>query len=177
MPITIPRSGNAPTPGPRYRRRPGSFVGTMSPGSGLNRSAGGAQGDTPIRIDRRQFIGLGAGLIALAGGGRAVAGTKGLRFGPPQPFGYEGLRASARTLAAAPYAPPPRPAPAIVQNIDFDAIQKIKFRPECALWKDGALPVRFFHLDKFNGEPVAVHAVENGMARPVLYEKDDFIYA
>lgn len=119
---------------------------------------------------------LSAGLIALAGGGRALAGAEGLRFGPPQPFSYEALRDLAHTRAAAPYAPPPRPAPAIVQIVDFDAIQKIKFRPECALWKDGALPVRFFHLDKFNAEPVAVHAVENGVARPVLYEKDDFTY-
>ena len=139
--------------------------------------SGGRRGNRAIHIDRRNFLELAAGLVALAGGGEgAVAAANGLRFGPPQPFSYEGLRDLARKRAGEPYAPPPRPTPAIVQNIDFDAIQKIKFRADCALWKDGAMPVRFFHLDKFNGEPVAVHAVENGQARPVLYEKDDFIY-
>ncbi|MGN6570472.1 MAG: glucan biosynthesis protein [Pseudolabrys sp.] len=98
-----------------------------------------------------------------------------MRFGPPQPFSYESLRDLARKSAAQPYAPPARPAP-VVQTIDFDAIQKIKFRAGSALFKDAALPVRFFHVDKFNGNPVSIHAVANGEARPVLFEKDAFSY-
>jgi len=137
---------------------------------------GGAQrGNSAIPIDRRRFLELGAGLIALAAGRSALGAGSGLRYGPSQPFSYESLHDLARTRAAEAYAPPPRPSP-VVQSIDFDAIQKIKFRPDSALFKDDPLPVRFFHVDKFNGEPVAIHAVANGEARPVLYEKSDFIY-
>ena len=62
-----------------------------------------------------------------------MAADSGLRFGPQQPFSYESLRDLARTRAAEPYAAPARPAP-VVQSIDFDAIQKIKFRPVSALF-------------------------------------------
>ena len=143
----------------------------------LFRSSGGrARGISAIPIDRRHFLELGgAGLVALAAGRTAFAAESGLRFGPPQPFGYEALRDQARTLAAQPYAPPAKPAP-VVQSIDFDAIQKIKFRPDCALFKDDPLPVRLFHVDKFNGEPVSISAVERDQARSVLFEKDAFIY-
>jgi len=138
--------------------------------------AGACSGHALILMHRRQFIGLGAAVVALAGGGRAVAAPEGLRFGAPQPFSYGRLRDLARQRANGPYAPPRRPAPEIVQGIDFDAIQKIKFRADCALWMDGPLPVRFFHLDKFNAEPVAVHVVDRGEARAVLYDKHDFVY-
>ena len=100
-----------------------------------------AGGNLAIPIDRRQFLEFGAGLIALAAGRGAEAADSGLRFGPPQPFSYEALRDLARARAGKPYAPPSRPAP-VVQSIDFDAIQKIKFRPDCALFKDDPLPVR-----------------------------------
>jgi glucans biosynthesis protein len=142
-------------------------------------SSRGLAGVVLIRIDRRQCFALGAGLLAFAGGGgRAWSGTTGLSFGPARPFSFDRLRARARALAAAPYAEPPRPAATVVQDVDFDAIQKIKFRADRALWADGpgALPVRFFHLDRFNGQPVAVHAVDGDAARTVLYEKDDFSY-
>lgn len=111
----------------------------------------------------------------LAAGHGAMAADSGLRFGPPQPFSYEALRDLARARAGKPYVPPPRPAP-VVQSIDFDAIQKIKFRPDCALFKNDPLPVRLFHVDKFNGEPVAISAIESEQARSVLFEKDAFIY-
>ncbi|HWE76911.1 MAG TPA: glucan biosynthesis protein, partial [Pseudolabrys sp.] len=107
-----------------------------------------------------------------------VAAANGLPLGPPQPFDPDALRQQAQALAGQPYAAPRAPVPILVQGIDFDAIQKIKFRSECALWKDGpgSLPVRFFHLDKFNYLPVGVHSVENGKARPVLFSKDCFAY-
>lgn len=133
----------------------------------------------PIPIDRRQCIGLGAALLAfLSGAGRSYAAADGLQLGPPQPFDPDALRQHAQALAAQPYTAPRAPDPMLVNGIDFDAIQKIKFRPECALWKNGpgSLPVRFFHLDKFNFLPVDVHAVSNGKARRVLFSKDCFAY-
>ena len=141
----------------------------------LFRPVGGVHGGSAIPIDRRHFLELAAGLVALAAGRGACAAESGLRFGAAQPFTYDALRDVARKRAAEPYVPPPKPAP-VVQSIDFDAIQKIKFRPDSALFKDAPLPVRFFHVDKFNGAPVAMHVVANGEARPVLFDKQAFVY-
>ena len=122
-------------------------------------------------------LGLTSVLAAALGDGR-VAAANGLQLGPPQPFDPDGLRQHAQVLAAQPYVAPCAPEPMLVQGIDFDAIQKIKFRAECGLWKDGpgSLPVRFFHLDKFNFLPVDVHAVEDGKSRRVRFSKDCFAY-
>ena len=144
--------------------------------------------DEMALIDRRSFLAgsvpwLAAMSSALAAAdGGDVAGAEGapvqLDFGPPQPFDYDAIRQRAQDLAKKSYVAPAAPAAKIVQTIDFDAIQKIKFRSQYALWADGPdrLPVRFFHLDKYVGEPVTIHAVEGGQAREVLYATRYFDY-
>ncbi len=99
------------------------------------------------------------------------------RFGPPQPFSFDALRERAKELAARPYVPP-APAPEIVSKIDFDAVQKIKFRAQRGLWKNGpgAYPVRLFHVNEYNTLPVRIHEVAGGSARELLYAHDDFDY-
>ena len=68
---------------------------------------------------------------------QARAGQLGLRFGPPEPFSFEGLVERARQLAARPYVPPPMPTPEAVQQIDYDAHHKLQFKPSYALFGDG----------------------------------------
>ncbi len=130
-------------------------------------------------IGRRQFLAAGAPLaLALARPSLALAAVAGAgeRFGPPQPFSFEGLRAVAKARAAKPYVGPGRPAPNLVDSIDFDAVQKIKFRPERELWPHGTgpFPVRMFPLDRYNSLPVRIFGVEGGTAREVLYTPRDF---
>ncbi|MCP5412991.1 MAG: glucan biosynthesis protein, partial [Alphaproteobacteria bacterium] len=74
--------------------------------------------------------------------------------------------------------PPVPPAPALVESIDFDKAQKIKFRPDHALWRGraGQDPVAFFHLGRYSGDPVTIHTVEDGQARQILYGAGYFDY-
>ena len=69
-------------------------------------------------------------------------------------------------------------APAI-KDIDFDAVQKIRFRADHALWAGGPQPdpVAFFHLNKYSADPVVLYALEGGKAREVLYGPDYFDYS
>jgi glucans biosynthesis protein len=92
------------------------------------------------------------------------------------------LKDQARALAAKPYQPPPPPAAALA-GIDFDKVQKIRFRPGQALWlgADMPYPVSFFHLNKYSLVPVKIFALdgppEKLMAHEILYAPSYFEYA
>ncbi len=135
----------------------------------------------PPALTRRQLLSTGAllalGLLPpLARASQTVPVPS--RYGNPRPFDFDRLRQKAKELAAAPFVPETPPAPEVVKTIDFDAVQKIKFRPERGLWAGDAhaRPIRMFHLDKFNGLPVRINVVSGGMAREVLYSREDFDY-
>ncbi len=135
----------------------------------------------PIALSRRQLLSSGA-LLALGMAGfsaRASQVVPGPRYGSGEPFDFERLRQRAKLIASAPYQAERPPVPAIVSRIDFDAVQRIKFRPERAVCTGGAgaFPVRFFHLDKFNGLPVRINVVSDGIAREVIYSREDFSYS
>ncbi|GAB4225381.1 MAG: glucan biosynthesis protein D [Kiloniellaceae bacterium] len=124
--------------------------------------------------------GLAQTLVAQAAGDSA-----GLHFGPARPFSFQALTARARDLALAPYRAPYRPAPDVVEQIDYEAHGKIRFDPDRALFgpdQDGtaesAYPATFFHLGRFFGKSVKMHALEQGpdgeSAREILYSPDYF---
>ncbi len=104
--------------------------------------------------------------------GRAAARA----LADPRPFDFQSLKDEARRLAGAPFRPTPRRARNILQAINFDAHQRIRFRKEKALWADapGRFPVQMFHLGRYFQEPVALHVVENGIARRIVYSSDFF---
>jgi glucans biosynthesis protein len=67
--------------------------------------------------------------------------------------------------------------------MDFDAVQKVKYRPEDQLWggTKTPYPVSFFHLNKYAREPVAIFALDStnpqhAMAREILYSASYFDY-
>ncbi|MBB3974715.1 glucan biosynthesis protein [Hansschlegelia beijingensis] len=129
-------------------------------------------------LDRRTVLQIAlAAQAALAFGGPArAAGTDRLKFGKPEPFSYDGLKAFARNLAGKPYQPPAAPDPAIVQKIDYDAHGKIKFKPEDALYAEsaGAYPITFMHVGRFFPKTVRMHAVADGQSREILYDPSLF---
>jgi periplasmic glucans biosynthesis protein len=135
----------------------------------------------PFTISRRQFL-SGSALLAVelapfpALASQALPGPS--RYGDATAFDFDWLRAKAKQLAAAPFEAEKPPVPELVTTIDFDAGQKIKFRPERAVCSGGAgaFPVRMFHLDKFNGLPVRINVVSDGLAREVVYAREDFDY-
>lgn len=132
-------------------------------------------------VSRRQFFTAGApwvlAMVAMPGFRAARATGPRPRFGAPGPFNFELLRQKAKALAEKPYVAPP-PAPDIVRSIDFDTVQSIKFRADRALWPDGpgAFPVRFFHVDMFNGLPVRINELSQDTARELIYSIEDFDY-
>src|SRR5215472_862370 len=138
------------------------------------------------RFDRRELI-AGLAALGLVPARRPGPGQKnplsGLKMGPSRPFSFESLSARAKNFAAGTYQPVEPPAKAIIQSVDFDKAQKIRFRPEDALWRGvaGADPIAFFHLNKYSGEPVDIFALQGRargkqMARQIIYSSDYFDY-
>ena len=130
-------------------------------------------------MDRRRFLlTIGAvPLVCLLGVPEREQVTE-PQLGPPLPFDFDTLRQQARALSMAPYKPPILRAGNVLKQIDFDAIQKIRFKPEATLWsgEDEPFTVRFFHLNKFVTTPVTIYAVERGLAREVQYSSKYFDY-
>src|SRR3954451_12625695 len=128
-------------------------------------------------VDRRLILRSAAAAALGAAGlpGRSLA-QQGLRFGASLPFSFEALKDRARAMAGAPYAPAPRPAPEVLQRVDYDAHGKIKFRTDLALWADGRsrYPVTFFHLGRYFQSPVRMYVAERGAAREILYDPSYF---
>lgn len=113
--------------------------------------------------------------VAAAGRGHA---NPALFYGPEVPFSFEHLKTWAAALAAEPYRPQSPLFAELIQRIDFDAYQQIRYRPEWALWSQGGAryPVELFHVGRYFQEPVRIFAVEAGMAREVGYKPDLFTY-
>lgn len=129
-------------------------------------------------IDRRRFIGL-MGATTLASLGQSLVGRAGAapsrELGAPKPFDFGWLKAKAQALAGEPFVEPPVRSP-LLQSIDYDIHQKIRFRPELNLWKDGVslYPIQLFHLGRYVQRPVKIYLVENGKARELIYSSSYF---
>lgn len=133
-------------------------------------------------MSRRQFMAAGvpwAVALTAIDLRLAHAATEDPRFGVAQPFSYDLLRERALAMAQAPYVEPSMKAENVLRSVDFDTVQKIKFRADRALWPSGpgSYPVRFFHLNEYNMLPVSVHQVSGGTARELKYSTQDFDYA
>src|SRR5690349_9540613 len=129
-------------------------------------------------IDRRSLFSgaVATGALAATGFAGPALAAQGLKFGPAVPFAFDRLKERARDMARSPYAPVPRPAPEILEKIDYDAHGKIKFNTDLALWANGPspYPVTFFHLGRFFQKPVRMHVVEGGNAREIIYDSAYF---
>lgn len=133
-------------------------------------------------VDRRGLLALALAQTAATGlaAGRveaqAPAAPDGLMFTAPAPFSFDALKARAREIGAQPYVPPPRPAPEIVNRIDYATHGGLRFKPELALFGrgPGQFPVTFFHLGQYFQKSVRIFAVEGGQAREVVYRPDYF---
>src|ERR1700754_4038083 len=130
-----------------------------------------------IELDRRLLLAaLSASLLPASARAAGPSDTASIRLGPARDFNWAGLSERAKKNASLPFkAPEPRAAD-IIKGIDFDAVQKIKFRPDHALSAGGHLPISFFHLNKYAADPVLLHTVEGGKAREILYGPDYFDY-
>ncbi|HVB90037.1 MAG TPA: glucan biosynthesis protein D [Beijerinckiaceae bacterium] len=130
----------------------------------------------PFSFDRRAAL---RALAASAAAGlarteaqAAAPAPQSLSFGDPLPFSFERLKEEARARATAPFVSTTTPAPEVLAKIDYDAWGKIRYRTDAAVFANGPgrFPVTFFHLGKFFQTPVDMYVVENGLARPIVYD-------
>ena len=132
-----------------------------------------------INLDRRLLLAALSASVLPPGVALAAPSTgQAVRLGPPKDFSFAALAARAKKNAGQPYQAPQPRASHIIKDIDFDAVQKIRFRPDHALWAGGPAPdpVSFFHLNRYSADPVVLHALEDGKAREILYGPDYFDY-
>jgi glucans biosynthesis protein len=132
-----------------------------------------------MTVSRRDVVTglLSGGALALEAGGATAAGAgRGIRLGPARPFSDQGLDDQARALAGRPFRARPAAWEGGLAALDFDALGAIRFRPEAALWRGDARigAVEFFHPGKYARAPVAIHEVDAGVAREVLYARSLF---
>jgi glucans biosynthesis protein len=132
-----------------------------------------------MSLDRRTFLQLAAALNAAAALGVGTASAQQpatLRFGDPEPFDFDRLKAEAKKRGSEPYVQPPRPDPAIVKQIDYDAHGKLRYKLDAALWANGpgAFPISFQHVGMYFPKTVRMHVLEGGQSREVLYDPNLF---
>jgi periplasmic glucans biosynthesis protein len=118
-----------------------------------------------------------AGLLGIP---RSALAAADLKLGPAQPFSFDELTHEAETRAARAYEKG-KPLPEQVLNrLDYEAVGKIKFNPDYALFRDGpgAYPVTFFHLGRFFQSPVHMFVLASAanptQAREILYSTQYF---
>lgn len=89
--------------------------------------------------------------------------------GPSSRFGFDDLKALARSLRAKPYAAPKSAGAELLDRIDYSEHDAITPAMDHALFKDGRFPASFFPLGRFFRKPVRIFALEDGSAREVAY--------
>ena len=126
-------------------------------------------------IDRRQLLAALAALGVMRFPGVANAANEGLHFGPPQPYSFETLVQRQKTLATRPFEPVVVRDSATLNEIDYDAFWKIKYKEAATLQvAGGKAPVRFFHLGRYAQEPVGINVVDGKTYRQLRYEENLF---
>jgi glucans biosynthesis protein len=119
----------------------------------------------------------GAGAMAVAAALKPESAAAYLSYGPPVKFNWDEVVSWANDMAREPYMPKGPSDRDVIQQIDFDAYQQIKYRPDAAIWpaKD-SYPVELFHVGKYFMEPVRVFVVNDGLSREVQYNSELFSY-
>ena len=93
-------------------------------------------------------------------------------------FGFDDVAARAEAQARSAYQPPPRTLPAELAALSYDQYRDIRFQPARALWRPQALPfeLMFFHLGKFQTQPVVINEIVGGSEQHVRFDPADFNY-
>jgi glucans biosynthesis protein len=97
---------------------------------------------------------------------------------PAGAFSFEDVAARAQQAAQRAYRSESRKPPAELQALTYDQYRDIRFSPERALWRTEHLPfeLMFFHLGKFQTEPVRINEVTRRGVRHIPYRSADFNY-
>jgi glucans biosynthesis protein len=132
-----------------------------------------------MNLTRRELLHAFAGVASISPLTLARAGTaSGPTLARPEPFSFDLLRERASELARRDFQPTPARAGDVLEGVDYDAFQKIRYRPDRALWAEAPhkMPVEFFHLNRYTKKPVTIYLLQDGKARQVRYSPRLFDY-
>ncbi|WP_375260650.1 glucan biosynthesis protein [Palleronia sp.] len=124
---------------------------------------------------RRMLLCSAASLAALGLTRGAWAEDAAILAGAP--FSYEGLIERMRKAATEPYVPP-APLEGPLAELDYDDYRKIQFDPDRARWAgpEARAVLHAYHPGWLFNYVVRLNEVVDGQARPMLFERDDYIY-
>lgn len=95
-------------------------------------------------------------------------------------FSLDDVTARALALSKEEYRDHRQPVPKwmLVGSMTYDQWRDIRFKPDRSLWKKEGLPfqVQFFHPGLYYDRTVAIHTVDNGVAKPVPFDIQSFDY-
>jgi len=93
-------------------------------------------------------------------------------------FDFEDVARRAEANAQTPYRAPEHKPPAALAALSYDQYRDIRFRPDRALWRADEIPfeVMFFHLGKFQTEPVLINEIDGQNVRHIPYRATEFDY-
>jgi periplasmic glucans biosynthesis protein len=129
-------------------------------------------------IDRRTFL-FASAAMGLAQAKATGAPAHNIYFGPQVQFSFEALTGWAKDLSQKPFEKPVVHDAELLERLDFDAYQEIRFRPDWAIWSDGdgPYPIELFHVGRYFKDPVRIFIVSaKGLAQEVRYSSDLFTY-
>ena len=94
-----------------------------------------------------------------------------------EPFSFEWLKKRMQARAAVPDTVP-MPLDSFLEKLSYDDYRNIYFRPPQSQWANDPLPFQLqaFHPGWLFKEPVEVFEVVGDMARPLMFNTDDFEY-
>jgi glucans biosynthesis protein len=119
----------------------------------------------------------GAAALAAAAAMRPEKAHAAISYGPPVQFSWDALQSWAEALSKSPYKHPEPESPELIQRIDYDAYQQIRYRSDAAITLGpSSYPIELFHVGKYFMEPVRIFIVRDGVSRGVLYNPDLFSY-
>lgn len=113
-------------------------------------------------MNRRTLITAGSLAVATATGARSSG------EGGSTPFTRDTLLKAAESLAAQPFKKAKPRQEELLKRLRYDQYRDIRFDPDRSLWRGENLghEIQFFPLGWLYDEPVQIHVVENGVARP-----------
>lgn len=123
---------------------------------------------------RRDALSLLA-VLGIAGPFATGARADGLAFASPKPFSFDNLIEDAKRRANALYEEPHVKGAKILEKIDYDQHNKIRFRLDRALAVNGGRArVALFHPGALFPLPVSINLVEGDTSRELSYRADYF---
>ncbi|MFC6643701.1 glucan biosynthesis protein [Sulfitobacter profundi] len=124
-------------------------------------------------LERRQFLTLSAASFAAA----LMPLRSRAQEVPAASFTFDNLVNDMRDLAQSSYAAP-KPVKGFLADLDYDAYQRIRFRPEQARWQEKGVTFRLhaFHPGWLFKEAVEINEVRGETVEPMGFTTADFEY-